>query len=62
MKIKLIKPLNLIDGEGKVYSFKEGKTYELADYWALQLINSGEALQIEKSDITANITPPKPPE
>jgi len=43
MKIKFTKPLALVDGEGKVYSFKEGKTYELADYWALQLTNSGEA-------------------
>lgn len=53
MKIKFIKPLVLYDGDGNVYGFGQGKTYELNEYWAKQIINSGEALEVKQLEASA---------
>jgi len=47
MRIKFIKSLVLYAGDGVVHGFTQGKTYEMADYWALQVINSGEAIEVK---------------
>jgi len=53
MRIKFIKPLVLYAGDGVVHGFTQGKTYEMADYWALQIINSGEAVEVEPLEAQA---------
>jgi len=53
MKIKFLKPLVLYAGDGCFHDFKQDKTYEMADYWAKQIINSGEALEVKKLEVKA---------
>lgn len=45
MRIKFVKSITLIDGNGVYYEFKQGKTYELNQYWALCFIRDGYAVK-----------------
>jgi|GEM_PF-5278519 len=53
MRIKFIKHLILYDGNGGVHGFGQGKTYEMPDYWAKQIINSGEAIEVKKLEASS---------
>lgn len=52
MKVKFTKSLTLIDGEGVLHIFEAGKTYSMADYWAKQVINSGEAIEVKPLEVS----------
>jgi len=52
MKIKFTKQLTLVDGDGCFHDFKQDKTYEIADYWAKQIINSGEAIEVKPLEVS----------
>lgn len=36
--VKMIKDLELVDGYLNEWELKEGETYEIPDYWAIQII------------------------